>query len=176
MTKSFHIINIDFTWESCYTLGKKDALFFFWCLVVWYLPLTLTHLYSMIFTMETIMCVRSRFSPVWLFAAPRTAAQQAPLPMAFPGKNAGVGCHFLLQQISLTQGSNACLLHLLPLQADSTLSHLGIIKCQWNKHVIMFLTDVLPFSELLLCARHYNQHCCLSGELIRKTDILGKHF
>ena len=28
------------------------------------------------------------------------------------GKNTGVGCHFLLQGISLTQGSNLCLLHL----------------------------------------------------------------
>ena len=29
----------------------------------------------------------------------------------FPGKNTGVGCHFLLQGIFLTQGSNLCLLH-----------------------------------------------------------------
>ena len=29
----------------------------------------------------------------------------------FPGKNAGVGCHFLLQGIFSTQGSNLCLLH-----------------------------------------------------------------
>ena len=31
--------------------------------------------------------------------------------MAFPGKNTGVGCHFLLQGIVLSQGSNPCLLH-----------------------------------------------------------------
>ena len=29
----------------------------------------------------------------------------------FPGKNTGVGCHFLLQAIFLTQGSNICLLY-----------------------------------------------------------------
>ena len=28
-----------------------------------------------------------------------------------PGKNTGVGCHFLLQRIFLTQGSNLCLRH-----------------------------------------------------------------
>ena len=28
-----------------------------------------------------------------------------------PGKNTGVGCHFLLQRIFPTQGSNPCLLH-----------------------------------------------------------------
>ena len=32
---------------------------------------------------------------------PRTVAHQAPLSMGFPSKNAGVGCHFLLQCISI---------------------------------------------------------------------------
>ena len=32
-------------------------------------------------------------------------------PWDFPGKNTGVGCHFLLQRIFLTQGSNLGLLH-----------------------------------------------------------------
>ena len=44
-------------------------------------------------------------------------------PWDFLGKSTGVGCHFLLQGILLTQGSNLCLLHW---QADSLLlSHLG---------------------------------------------------
>ena len=33
-------------------------------------------------------------------------------PWNFAGKNIGVGCYFLLQGIFLTQGLNACLLHL----------------------------------------------------------------
>ena len=45
---------------------------------------------------------------------------------AFPSKNTGVGCHFLLHGIFRTQGLNLCLLHW---QADSwTLSHLGILS------------------------------------------------
>ena len=32
-------------------------------------------------------------------------------PRDFPGKNTGVGCHFLLWEIFLTQGSNLHLLH-----------------------------------------------------------------
>ena len=44
-------------------------------------------------------------------ATPRTVARQAPLPWDFPGKNTGVGDHFLLQGIFPTQGSNPCLLH-----------------------------------------------------------------
>ena len=46
-------------------------------------------------------------------------------PWNFPGKNAGVGCHFLLQGIFLTQGSNPYLLRFLCQQVDSLpLSHL----------------------------------------------------
>ena len=37
--------------------------------------------------------------------------RQAPQSMNFPGKNTGVSCHFLLQEIFPTQGSNPCLLH-----------------------------------------------------------------
>ena len=50
-------------------------------------------------------------SHVWLFATPWTAACQAPLSMGFSGNNTGVGCHFLLQGIFLTQGSNPGLSH-----------------------------------------------------------------
>ena len=42
------------------------------------------------------------------------------------GKNTGVGCHYLLQGIFLTQGLNPGLLSLLHWQADSLpLNHLG---------------------------------------------------
>ena len=47
-------------------------------------------------------------------------------PWDFPSKNTGVGCHFLLQGIFPTQGSNP---HLLHWQVDSLLlSHLGTPK------------------------------------------------
>ena len=46
-----------------------------------------------------------------------------------PGKNTGVDCHFLLQGIFPTQGSNPCILHPLQQQADSLpLGHLGSNK------------------------------------------------
>ena len=32
-------------------------------------------------------------------------------PLDFPGRNTGVGCHFLLQGVFPTQGSNPCLLY-----------------------------------------------------------------
>ena len=38
------------------------------------------------------------------FAIPWTVAHQAPHPWDFPGKNTGVGCHFLLQGNLLNPG------------------------------------------------------------------------
>ena len=60
-------------------------------------------------------------SCVRLFETPWTVARQAPVSLDFPDKNTGVGCHFLLQGIFPTQGSNPSLLHLLHWQADSLL-------------------------------------------------------
>ena len=42
---------------------------------------------------------------------PTDCGHQAALFMGFPSKNTGVGCHFLLQGIFVTQGSNLGLLH-----------------------------------------------------------------
>ena len=60
------------------------------------------------------MCTKflavSVFSHARLFATPGTVTHQASLSMRLSWQNSGVGCHFLLQEIFLTQGSN---LHLL---------------------------------------------------------------
>ena len=44
-----------------------------------------------------LLLLLSRFSHVRLCATPSMAAHQAPRPWDSPGKNTGVGCHFLLQ-------------------------------------------------------------------------------
>ena len=49
----------------------------------------------------------SRFSHARLCAAPRMAAHQAPRPWDSPGKNTGVGCHFLLQCMKVKSESEA---------------------------------------------------------------------
>ena len=62
---------------------------------------------------------------VRLFATPWTVTYQATRTMS---KNAGLGCHFLLQWIFLTQGSNPGLLH-----CRQTLYHLsqqGSLQCR----------------------------------------------
>ena len=57
------------------------------------------------------VCVQS-FSHVQLFATPWTVARQLLCLWNFQGKNPGAGCHFILQGIFPTQGSNPCLLHI----------------------------------------------------------------
>ena len=47
--------------------------------------------------------------PSHVFATPWTVTCQA--PQSFPGKNSGMGCHFLLHVIFPTQGSNPHLFH-----------------------------------------------------------------
>ena len=55
-------------------------------------------------------------SRIRLFETPWTIAHQVPLSMISPDKDTGMGCHFFLQRIFLSQGSNLCILHW---QADS---------------------------------------------------------
>ena len=56
------------------------------------------------------MCVLSLSVMSDSFATPWTVTGQVLHPWDSPGKNTGVGCHFLLQGIFPTQGSNSHLL------------------------------------------------------------------
>ena len=79
------------------------------------------------FFMQRILSAQL-LSGVWIFATlcKKIIVHQAPLSVG-PSKNTGVGCHFLLQGIFPTQGSNLCLLCLLNWQVDSLpMSHLYI--------------------------------------------------
>ena len=73
-------------------------------------------------------------------------------PCDFPGKNTGVGCHFLLERIFPTQGSNARLLHLLHWRVDSLpLSRLGSPSTtqysviNFSYHVVIRSSDHIHF-------------------------------
>ena len=75
-----------------------------------------------------------------------------------PGKNTGVGCHFLLKGLFLTQGLSQSLLHLLHWQADSLpLTHLGNTFRRWwasNRVVENFKRDNSVFRNMpALCRR-----------------------
>ena len=77
-------------------------------------------------------------SRVWLFVVLWTVAYQTHLPTEFSRQEyTGVGCHFLLQGISPTQGSNPCLLHLLHWHVDSLpLGPPGKWKWKWSRSVV----------------------------------------
>ena len=64
-------------------------------------------------------------------------------PWDFPNKNTGVGCHFLLQEISLTQESNPCLLCFLHWQENSVpLCHLGSPTYVFSGEYIFTITEI----------------------------------
>ena len=65
---------------------------------------------------------------------PLVGAARLLSPWDSPGKNTGVGCNFLLQEIFSTQGLNPCLLHFLHWQTVSLpLSHLRSPEiCKWT--------------------------------------------
>ena len=63
-------------------------------------------------TLFIYVCEVKSLSRARLFATPWTVACTTLLrPWNFPGKSTGVGCHFLLQGIFPTQGSNPGLPH-----------------------------------------------------------------
>ena len=72
-------------------------------------------------------------------------------PWDFPGKSTGVGCHFLLQRIFLTQGSNPGLPHCR--QTLYHLSHQGspnLSNCIWTQHLIFVILLLMSLVCLLL--------------------------
>ena len=58
-----------------------------------------------------LLLLLSRFSRVRLCATQWTAAHQAPRPWDSPGKNTGVGCHFLLQCMKVKSESEVAQLY-----------------------------------------------------------------
>ena len=70
-------------------------------------------IYTLYCFARTVTVSEWAISRVQFFVTPWTAAARLLCPWGFPSKNTGVGCHFLLQGIFLTQGSNPHRLHLL---------------------------------------------------------------
>ena len=55
------------------------------------------HLPDLIFSTVMLLLLLSHFSRVWLVWPHRQQSMRLPRPWDSPGKNTGVGCHFLLQ-------------------------------------------------------------------------------
>ena len=95
-------------------------------------------------------------------------------PWNFPGKNTGVGCHFLLQRISPTQGFNPCLLCPLHWQEDSLPTELPE-KPRYSISLSKFLKQAPVLPGLLIL---FWGDCWFSGEQYVCRDaekrIVGK--
>ena len=77
-------------------------------------------LFNMHWAPNMFMKVKALVTQSHLFVTPWTVCSPHLFhPWNFPGQNTGVGCHFLLKGIFLTQELNPCFLHLLNWQAGS---------------------------------------------------------
>ena len=82
----------------------------------------------------------------------------------FPGKNTGMGCHFLLQEIFPTQGLNPSLLHCR--QALYCLSHQGKSKCMLST-VCGSLLPKGPHESPVFLRRVKQRRACLEPQDFR---------
>ena len=95
------------------------------------------------------VCVPQSLSSVWVLRPHGLQPTRLLSPLNFPGKNTEAGCHFLLQGIFPTQGSNLCLLHW---QTDSLPLELPGKPCwkvYWvsNKKQLRVITLLETFSK-----------------------------
>ena len=103
-----------------------------------------------------------------------------PCPWNSPGKNTGVGCHFLLQGIFPTQGSNPCFLHLANGIAGSLpLSHLGRLFSKSPKVNANFYVNVTwgpkTLDDLSIGKRWHVSVLRFKPRTESKTSVLWSH-
>ena len=99
-------------------------------------------------------------------------------PQDSPGKNTGVGCHFLLQGIFLSQGLNPCLLQLLNWQVASLpLVPPGSLGSNLTCTIYSHLTCIIQASDLTLLCLSFLKYFfvikipCLVGLLCTQVHI-----
>ena len=85
----------------------------------------------------------SHFSRVRLCATPQTATHQATRPWDSPGKNTGVGCHFLLQCMKVKSESEVT-------QSCLTLSNPMDCSLPGSSIHGIFQTRILEWSAILI--------------------------
>ena len=122
----------------------------------------------------TCACVLSHFSHFPLFVTLWTIAHQVPLSMGFFRKDTGVGCHFLLQGVFQTQGSNPLLMWLLhwqtgflplapPGKPTTPYYILNYILVYWllqGKYYYLFLTEKLKIDGIKELAQTWDIQTC----------------
>ena len=96
-------------------------------------------------------------------------------PWYSPGKNTGVGCHFLLQGIFLTQGSNPGLLHCRQVLYHWAPREAPNIHCQRRGHIKAWISeDHLEF-HLLHPWSHLEKESHDENWGAKKTPVIQRH-
>ena len=106
-----------------------------------------------------LLLLLSHFSHVRLCAPHRRQPTRFPCPWDSPGKNTGVVCHFLLQGIFPTQGSNSCLL-------VSCIDRWIIYHCTtWEALILTSLSviDIDSYAFIATCS-----YCMLAKSVLLK--------
>ena len=121
----------------------------------------------LIFYSIHLLLLLSRFSHVQLCATPETAAHQAPHPWDSPGKNTGVGCHFLLQCMKVkseSEVSQSCLTLCDPMDCSPPGSSIhGIFQArvlEWGAIAFSALYIYLPLIEQSSLWCEQIRFCC----------------
>ena len=98
-----------------------------------------------------LLLLLSRFSRVRLCATPEMAAHQAPPSLDSPGKNTGVGCHFLLQCMKVKSESEvaqSCLTLSKPMDCSPPGSSIhGIFQARLEWGAIAFSKKLYKVSQ-----------------------------
>ena len=99
--------------------------------------------------------------------------KRLPYPRDFSGENTGVGCHFLLQEIFPTRGSNPSLPHCR--QTFYRLSHLGEVDGFWfyfspGGSLCEATGLLIPFS---FSFREYNDSWAYCSTLVAGPELQG---
>ena len=120
---------------------------------------------------ECLLLLLSHFSHVRLCATPQTAAHQVPPIWDSPGKNTGVGCHFLLQCMKVKSESEvtqSCLTPSDPMDCSPTGSSVhGIFQArvlEWGAIAFSVRCLYLSFSPLLFAFLLFTTICKTSPD------------
>ena len=123
------------------------------------------------------MLLLSRFSRVQLCATPETATHQAACPWDSPGKNTGVGCHFLLQCMKVKSESEvaqSCPTPSNPM--DCSLpgpSVHGIFQARVLEWVAIAFTVWLSSLYIIVCMLSHFSYVQLFATLWTVTSVQG---
>ena len=112
-----------------------------------------------------LLLLLSRFSRVRLYATPQTgcAAHQAPPSWDYPGKNTGVGCHFLLQYMKVKSESQVA-------QSCPTLSDPMDCSLPGSSIHGIFQAGVLEWGAIALICLMYNKRERIEGIKNKSPD------